>query len=56
MLQVNTMPGFVKFGRKMVNEELLEPEKYAEHLIRESVKLADWAKDAVYDLLLERVN
>ena len=33
--------GFVKFGRKMVNEELLEPENYAEYLIRESVKLSD---------------
>ena len=38
--------GFVKFGRKMVNEELLEPENYAEYLIRESVKLSDWTKDS----------
>lgn len=47
--------GFVKFGRKMVNEELLEPEKYAEHLIRESVKLSDWIKDAVYDTYMKEL-
>ena len=47
--------GFVKFGRKMVNEELLEPENYAEYLIRESVKLSDWTKDSVYDIYLKQL-
>ena len=45
--------GFVKFGRKMVSEELLEPENYAEYLIRESVALKDWTKDSVYDIYLK---
>ena len=47
--------GFVKFGRKMVKEDLLEPENYAEYLIRESVALKDWSKDAVYDIYLKQL-
>ena len=47
--------GFEKFGRKMVNEELLEPENYAEYLIRESIKLSDWTKDSVYDIYLKEL-
>ena len=47
--------GFVKFGRKMVKEDLLEPNNYAEWLIRESVKLADWTKDATYDIYLKEL-
>ena len=47
--------GFVKFGRKMVSEELLEPENYAEYLIRESVALKDWTKDSVYDIYLKEL-
>ena len=39
----------------MVKEDLLEPENYAEHLIRESVKLADWTKDATYDVYLKQL-
>ena len=47
--------GFVKFGRKMVKEELLEPENFAEYLIRESVALKDWTKDSVYDVYLKEL-
>lgn len=47
--------GFVKFGRKMVKEDLLEPNNYAEWLIRESIKLADWTKDATYDIYLKEL-
>jgi hypothetical protein len=51
----NYYNGFVKFGRKMVSEELLEPKQYAEWLIRNSVKLADWTKDSVYDSYLKEL-
>jgi hypothetical protein len=47
--------GFVKFGRKMVKEDLLEPNNYAEWLIRQSVKLADWTKDSTYDIYLKEL-
>ena len=30
-------------------------ENYAEHLIRESIKLTDWTKDAVYDAYLKEL-
>lgn len=40
---------FVKFGRACVRNEYLEPERFAEWLIREGKKLADWPKDKTYD-------
>ena len=49
--------GFVKFGRSCVRNEYLEPEKFAEWLIKNSKKLKDWASDALYDeYLLEYVK
>ena len=49
--------GFVKFGRSCVRNEYLEPEKFAEWLIKNGKKLADWSKDALYDeFLLEYVK
>ena len=44
--------GFVKFGRSCVRNEYLEPEKFAEWLIKNSKKLADWHKDKLYDEFL----
>ena len=41
--------GFVKFGRSCIRNEYLEPEKFAEWLIKEGKKLKDWSSDAVYD-------
>ena len=34
---------------------MLEPENYAEYLIRESVVLKDWTKDSVYDIYLKEL-
>jgi hypothetical protein len=49
--------GFVKFGRSCVRNEYLEPEKFAEWLIKNGKKLADWCKDALYnEFLLEYVK
>jgi hypothetical protein len=49
--------GFTKFGRACVFNEWLNPENYAEWLIKNSIKLADWTKDSTYDkYLLEYVR
>lgn len=49
--------GFTKFGRACVRNEYLQPEQFAEWLIRNAVKLADWPKDSTYDkFLLEYVK
>lgn len=49
--------GFVKFGRSCVRNEYLEPEKFAEWLIKNGKKLKDWCSDAIYDeFLLEYVK
>lgn len=41
--------GFVKFGRSCVTNEYLNPELFAEWLIKNGKKLADWTKDSLYD-------
>jgi len=41
--------GFVKFGRSCIKNEYLNPEEFAEYLIKYSIKLKDWCKDDVYD-------
>jgi hypothetical protein len=41
--------GFTKFGRACVRNQYLDPEAFAEWLIRNGKKLSDWCKDAVYD-------
>lgn len=49
--------GFVKFGRSCVRNEYLEPEKFAEWLIKHGKKLSDWCKDTTYnEFLLEYVK
>lgn len=49
--------GFTKFGRSCVRNEYLYPEKFAEWLIKNGKKLADWSKDSLYDeYLLEYVK
>lgn len=49
--------GFTKFGRACIFNEWLYPEKYAEYLIKNGVKLTDWSKDKTYDkYLLEYVK
>lgn len=48
---------FAKFGRSCVRNEYLDPEKFAEWLIRNGKKLADWNKDSLYnEFLLEYVK
>lgn len=49
--------GFTKFGRACVRNEYMQPEQFAEWLIRKGKKLSDWTKDAIYDeYLLEYVK
>lgn len=49
--------GFVKFGRSCVKNEYLDPERFAEWLIKNGKRLADWCKDSLYDqFLLEYVK
>ena len=49
--------GFTKFGRSCIRNEYMDPEKFAEWLIREGKKLQDWNKDKMYsDYLLEFVQ
>lgn len=56
-IQSQYYTGFTKFGRACVFNEWLYPEKYAEYLIKNSVKLTDWTKDSTYDkYLLEYVK
>jgi len=53
----NYYEGFVKFGRSCIRNEYLEPEKFAEWLIKNGKKLKDWSSDALYDeYLLEFVK
>ena len=48
---------FVKFGRSCIRNEYLDPEKFAEWLIKNGKKLKDWSSDALYDeYLLEYVK
>ena len=56
-IQSSYYEGFVKFGRACVRNEYLDPEKFAEWLIKNGKKLADWGKDKLYDeFLLEYVK
>lgn len=49
--------GFTKFGRACVRNEWLNPEQYAEWLIKNGKKLKDWSSDNIYDeYLLEYVQ
>jgi len=49
--------GFTKFGRACVRNEYMNPEAFAEWLIKKGKKLSDWTKDAIYDeYLLEYVK
>lgn len=49
--------GFIKFGRSCIRNEYLNPEQFAEWLIKNGKKLADWSKDKLYDeYLLEYVK
>lgn len=49
--------GFTKFGRSCIVNEYLEPERFAEWLIRNGKKLQHWDKDKMYDeYLLEYVQ
>lgn len=49
--------GFTKFGRSCIRNEYMDPEKFAEWLIRNGKKLQDWNKDKLYnDYLLEFVK
>jgi uroporphyrinogen-III decarboxylase len=49
--------GFAKFGRSCIRNEYMDPEKFAEWLIRNGKKLQDWNKDQMYnDYLLEFVK
>lgn len=43
---------FVKFGRSCLRNEYLDPERFAEWLIRKGIKLKDWPTDATYDQYL----
>jgi len=44
---------FVKFGRACQVNNWLEPEKYTEWLIKNGIKLKDWASDKKYELYLK---
>lgn len=44
--------GFTKFGRSCLVNEYLNPEKFAEWLIKNGKKLTDWNKDKTYDEFL----
>lgn len=44
--------GFVKFGRSCIVNEYIQPEMFAEWLINNGKKLADWSKDKLYDEFL----
>jgi len=49
--------GFTKFGRSCIRNEYMDPEKFAEWLIRNGKKLQDWNKNKLYnDYLLEFVK
>ena len=44
---------FVKFGRACQVNNWLEPEKYTEYLIKNGVKLKQWASDKNYEKYLK---
>jgi len=51
-IQSQYYEGFVKFGRSCLTNEYLQPEKFAEWLIKTGKKLKDWSKDSLYDEFL----
>ncbi len=51
-IQSQYYQGFVKFGRSCVKNEYLDPERFAEWLIKNGKKLSDWGKDSLYDEFL----
>jgi len=56
-IQSQYYEGFVKFGRSCIRNEYLDPEKFAEWLIKNGKKLKDWCKDSLYEeYLLEYVK
>lgn len=56
-IQSQYYEGFTKFGRSCLVNEYLKPEQFAEWLIKNGKKLADWSKDKMYDeYLLEYVK
>ena len=49
LLEVVYYEGFTKFGRSCIRNEYRNLEKFAEWLIKNGKKLADWSKDKLYD-------
>ena len=47
-IQSQYYEGFTKFGRSCLVNEYLKPEQFAEWLIKNGKKLADWSKDKMY--------
>ena len=51
-IQSQYYEGFVKFGRSCLTNEYLQPDQFAEWLIKTGKKLNDWSKDSLYDEFL----
>ena len=51
-IQSQYYEGFVKFGRSCLTNEYLQPDQFAEWLIKTGKKLKDWSKDSLYDEFL----
>lgn len=46
---------FVKFGRHIINVNLINPNMFIDFVIKHSLKLKDWTKDSVYELYTQQL-
>lgn len=51
-MSTNYYIAFVKFGKHILNIQAIDPERFADFVLKNGVKLDDWCKDYVYDLYL----
>lgn len=47
---------FIKFGRYVVNDNIMYPELFTEFCIRKNIPLRNWANPSVYEIYLRELN
>ena len=52
----NYYAGFVRFGKFVLEVNVVDPMNYVEFLVKNDIKLKDWTLDSVYDIWLREVG
>lgn len=47
---------FIKFGKYVINNNLMYPEAFSEFCIKNSLPLRDWTKPSIYETYLREIN